>query len=237
MATIHVQLARLTSDQIGSLHQDQDTFIVGPEIETGKGPWRTAKDYYSALVHHQSQVAEKDADEEVRNSALFALPRKFSELITELLQQGQAQSSGPYAMANRDFGAHNILVDDNFNIVGLIDFDGCIFAPMEVVAQFPAFMGVERPTPGHVETRPAALERKEEVRHLAPRYVNVVRTATAELESSSTNGGSVSLADALVSDAASVLQGLNEYGCHQGFVNDRWMAAYALLAQKKELRE
>jgi hypothetical protein len=35
-----------------------------------------------------------------------------------------------------------------------------------------------------------------------------------------------------VSDAASVVQGMSAYGQHQAFVNDRWMAAYAMLLEK-----
>lgn len=40
------------------------------------------------------------------------------------------------------------------------------------------------------------------------------------------------LADAMVSDAASVVQGMDAYGQHQAFVNDHWMAAYARMHEK-----
>ena len=31
--------------------------------------------------------------------------------------------TGPFRLVNRDFGAHNILVEDNYSIVGIVDFD------------------------------------------------------------------------------------------------------------------
>lgn len=234
MASIQVQLATLTSDQIGSLHQhqDQDNFTVGPEILTGNGPWETSDQFCLDLANHQFEVAEHDAEPEVHHSESFALPLKFPKLMMQLMQRGQAQSNGPYAMANRDFGAHNVLVDNDFNIVGLIDFDGCMFAPIEAVAQLPLYIGLDRSIPGHIETRELALRRIEKTCHLIPRYVDLVRAATAELEGGAANGSSLSLTDALVSDAASAVQGLDEYGRHDRETNDKWMAAYDMLAQR-----
>lgn len=45
----------------------------------------------------------------------------------------------------------NVLVDNEFNIVGFIDFDGVMAAPSAVVAQLPVFMGMLHPAPGFVE--------------------------------------------------------------------------------------
>lgn len=233
MAFIHVQLANTTHDKIGSLHQDEDSLVIGPELVTGKGPWTTSEDFYSTLAHHRLKAAEQDAGAEVRNKP-SELPYDFRNLMKNILVHGEAQTKGPFVMANRDFGAHNVLVDNEFNIVGLIDFDGCMFAPIEVAAQFPLYMGLQRPVPGHVETRELALKLIEKQRHLIPRYVELVRAITTELERSTGAESASSLADALVGDAATVVQGLNEYGQHQDFVNDSWMAAYDLLMRKQE---
>ena len=46
MASIQVQLASLQFDQIGSLYQDGDSFSIGPEVETGDGPWTPSAQYY-----------------------------------------------------------------------------------------------------------------------------------------------------------------------------------------------
>ena len=231
MAEYHVQLASLTFDKIGSIHQNGDKFIIGPEIETGEGPWDTSQQYYEALVRHKMQVASTDAPPEVRESESFSFPSKFMELM-ESTQPVDAPNTRKFGLANRDFGAHNVLVDGEFNIVGFIDFDGVIAAPSAVVAQLPELMDLSCPVPGFVETREMALEYQKKVAHLLPRYIDLVQAAVARREINAGKKVASEFADLLASDAASIVQGLNEYGQHRDFINDRWSAAYDLLLQK-----
>jgi hypothetical protein len=232
MAKYHVQLASLTFDKIGSLHQDGDNFSIGPEIETGEGPWDTPQQYYEALVRHKVQVAITDAPSEVRESDSFSYPSKFMELMGSV-QPFDTLNTTKFGLANRDFGAHNVLVDDEFNIVGFIDFDGVMAAPSAVVAQLPELMDLSRPVPGFVETREMALEYQKEIAHLLPRYIDLVQAAVAQREVETGKKVASEFADLLASDAASIVQGLNEYGQHRNFINDRWSAAFDLLLQKK----
>ena len=158
MVDIHVQLASLTFDRIGSLRESHDNpgdLFIGSEIETGEGPWGTAQQYYSAVARHRLQVAEHDAEPQARDCDFFNLPHRFCELMPLL----QSRDTGPYGLANRDFGAYNVLVDDDSNIIGLIDFDGVIASPVELVAQMSLFTGLERPIPGFVETGEFASKR------------------------------------------------------------------------------
>jgi hypothetical protein len=231
MAKYHVQLASLTFEKIGSLHQDGDNFTIGPEIETGEGPWDTPQQYYNALVRHKMQVASTDAPPEVCESDTFSFPSKFMELM-ELTQPVDARNNGPFGLANRDFGAHNVLVDKEFNIVGFIDFGGVMAAPPAVVAQLPEPMDLSRPVPGFVETRKMALEYQKEAAHLLPRYIDLVQAAVARQEVIAGKKVASGFAALLASDAASIVQGLNEYGQHRDFINNRWSAAYDLLLQK-----
>ena len=50
-------------------------------------------------------------------------------------------------LTNQDFGFHNILVDDNFTIIVVIDFNGAMAALKEVVGQFPALSALDPPAP------------------------------------------------------------------------------------------
>ena len=125
-----------------------------------------------------------------------------------------------------------MLVDDDYNIIGFIDFDGVIAAPIELVAQLPLFSGLERPIPGFVETGEFALKRIERTKHKVSQCIEFVRGANAEAEVTVGLAAAGGLPDAMVSDAASAVQGMNAYGQHQAFVNDRWMAAYAMLLRK-----
>ena len=149
------------------------------------------------------------------------------------MKSAEDQNTRPFGLANRDFGAQNVLVDNEFNIVGFIDFDGVMATPSAVVAQLPVFMGILRLVPGFVETRKLALRCLKETAHLLPRYVELVQAAVAQQEASTSKQKISDFAGLLMSDAASIVQGLNDFGQHRNLVNDRWSAAFELLLQNK----
>ncbi|KAH7319170.1 hypothetical protein BKA65DRAFT_513916 [Rhexocercosporidium sp. MPI-PUGE-AT-0058] len=152
MARIQVELSSITFDKIGAIYQDGETFVVGPEIETGEGPRSVEIEYYAAMASHAFQVAKSDAPPEFKTKKSFDLPLMFEKLMPLCKQWPEEHQ---FQLANRDFGAHNLLVDNEFNIIGLIDFDRVMTAPLAVVAQFPQLTGLERQIPGYVESRPA----------------------------------------------------------------------------------
>lgn len=136
---------------------------------------------------------------------------------------------------NRDFGAHNLLVNDNFERIGLIDLDGVMAAPIEAVAQYPVLSGLDREPPGHVETRPAA---KDRIRRTEPQLKesrDLIGTAKTAMKI--VDEGNTPIANLMLSDAASVLQGLLRYRSHQKFVNDKWMEAYVRLLRRSCMRD
>ncbi|KAK3332870.1 hypothetical protein B0T19DRAFT_354543 [Cercophora scortea] len=227
MAGIQVTLSSFKFDQIGSLYWDEQTsdFFIGPEIETGKGPWTSSMGYYADLANHALQVCVRHAAPHVQTSCSFAIPILFKHLMS--LYGHGGSMGGPFSLANRDFGAHNLLVDDNFEIVGVIDLDGVMAAPIEVVAQYPVLTGLDREPPGHVETKPAAIDRMRRTEPRLKEYKDMVETAEAGMGIG--NEGSTPIANLMLSEAASVLQGLLRYQSHQDFVNDKWMEAYLKL--------
>ena len=230
MASIQVELSSFKFDQIGSLYQDERTsdFFIGPDIETGKGPWAASVDYYADLANHALQVCVADAAPDVQTSCSFAIPVLFKHLIS--LYGQKSITGGPFSLTNRDFGAHNLLVNNDFEIIGMIDFDGIMAAPIEVVAQYPPFTGLERQPPGHVEIRPAAIDRIKRTEPKLKEYMNLVEIAEARMGGS--KNGEVSIASMMLSNASSVFQGLLQFASHQKFVNDIWMEAYLMLLRE-----
>ncbi|KAH6624160.1 hypothetical protein B0J18DRAFT_409649 [Chaetomium sp. MPI-SDFR-AT-0129] len=228
MAEIQVTLSSFKFNQIGSLYWDEKTsdFFIGSEIETGKGPWTSSTDYYADLANHALQVCVREAAPDVQTSCSFAIPILFKHLMS-LYGHTNSTGGGPFCLTNRDFGAHNLLVNDNFEIVSVIDLDGVMAAPVEVVAQYPVLTGLNREPPGHVETKPAAIERIKRTEPKLKEYKDMVGTAEAGMGLG--NDGNTSIAHWMLSDAASVFQGLVRYQGHQKFVNDKWMEAYLKL--------
>ena len=162
MAQIQATLASFRFPQIGSLYYNQeiDDFYIGPELQTGKGPWASSVEYYDDLVKHLLKSAATKDD--ISQSESFMLP----SILNHLMRIHGEERAGPFRLTNRDFGAHNILVNDVFDIIGVIDFDGVMAAPLEVVAQYPVLSFLKVEPPGAVYSEPAAIER---VKRTAPR--------------------------------------------------------------------
>jgi len=232
MAAIQAELSSFTFNQIGSLYRDEQTgdFFIGPEVETGKGPWTSPMDYYADRANHELQVCARNAAPDVQESWSFAVPVLFKHLMS-LYGDSTARR---FRLVNRDFGAHNLLVNNEFEIVSVIDLDGVMAAPMEVVAQYPALTGLDREAPGHVETRPAAIERIKRTAPKLKEYRDMVEIAEARVH---VNEQNTPIADLMLSDAASVFQGLLRYGGHQRLVNDKWMEAYLRLLRGHVMSE
>jgi hypothetical protein len=123
MAVIQVTLSSFKFNIIGSLYLDERTpeFFIGPDIETGTGPWTSSMDYYADLADHALRECVRYAPTDVKTSCSFAIPILFKHLIS---MYGKSSSvGGSFGLVNRDFGAHNLLVDENFNIIGVIDLE------------------------------------------------------------------------------------------------------------------
>ncbi|RGP66279.1 kinaselike domain [Fusarium sporotrichioides] len=224
MAEIQVTLSTFKFDQIGSLYQDENTseFLIGPDLVTGKGPWKSSAEYYNDVADHALRACLQSSPD-LQETPSFTLPILFKHLMSVYSNNSSDDS---FSLVNRDFGAHNLLVDDEFRIVGVIDFDGMMAAPIEVVAQYPVLTGLDQEPPGHIETNLYAIERIKETKPKLKEYKEMVRAAESRLGGSETV---TRIADLLESDAASVFHGILSYQQHQDFVNDEWMLAYTKL--------
>lgn len=227
MAGIQVALSVFEFDQIGSLYEDEVTseFFIGPDVETRKGPWTSPMEYYADLAHHALQGCVANAPADVQTSWSFAIPILFKHLIS--VYGHTATGNVLFRLTNRDFGAHNLLVNNDFEIVGVIDLDGVVAAPIEVVSQYPQLSGLDREPPGHIENRPLAIDRISRTAPKLAEYQSFVKKA--EIESGTHENGESTIATMMLSDATSIFQGLMCYTSHQKSVNDKWMDAYVRL--------
>lgn len=141
VAQIQATISSFTFPHIGSLYvNDQGEFAVGPDVVTGLGPWSNSADYYADVVSHIYETLPRDErrDEVVDSTALFV-----PSALSYLARVHGHEPTGPFRLVNNDFGTHNILVNEDFDVVGVIDFDGVMAAPIGVVAQYPLFIGFE----------------------------------------------------------------------------------------------
>ena len=63
--------------------------------------------------------------------------RDFPSRVDRIAESLSAHDQGPFPIFHPDFGNHNFLVDDLYNIIGLIDWGGSIALPREFIHNFP----------------------------------------------------------------------------------------------------
>lgn len=214
MARIQATVSSFQFSKIGSIYynEDIDDFYIGPELQTGRGPWASSSEYYDDLA---LRLLKSTSEDSLRQRPSFMVP----SVLSFLLRVWGEEKNGPFRLANRDFGAHNILVDDYFDVVGVIDFDGVMAAPLEVVAQYPGDCSLDIQAPGVVETLPLALKR---IAENVPR-LQAYKEMLGKCEGGA--GGNVKVADRLGCRAACAYYGMEAYQCQQDFLNDEWMTS------------
>ena len=136
---------------------------------------------------------------------------------------GKSQS---FCLVNRDFGAHNLLVDNQFKICGMIDAE-LMSVPLVVAAQLPDHIWLDREPPGHVETKPLAIARMKMVRPKFREYEEMVKSAEFKVQAKSR------ITTLMSSDVSSIYQGLTRCMANQDFVKKKWRKAYIFLLLKR----
>ena len=223
MAHIQVDLARCRFDTIGSLRFDEkdDKFFIGPEIVTGLGPWKSSFAYYNDVAEHA--LKSSASNDELTSRHSFAVPLVFKDLVARFC----SDDTGPFSLTNRDLGFHNVLVDDNFAIIGVIDLDGIMAAPKEVVGQFPVFTGMSPPPPGIPPSNPLVLKRQQKEKPLIESYAALLREYA--------DGPERQIFADIMTTPHALIRGLEHFKMHQDFVNDEWMESFLYLLRTEGL--
>ncbi len=234
LAEIQVELASLHFDKIGGLEHVGQEFKIGPDVETGLGPWDTAEKYYRVLASSLLLAIRKHPHYHQLAKGSDLLLRMFPTLMSHYGAQND-KFPGGFGLVNGDFGAHNVLVDEEFNIVGLIDFDWVVAAPIDCVAQLPTFIGAEREIPGYTDNRDGADERTEQRARRVCEYEEMLSTTmTPGQTHSSVQSIESRLAERITSNGALIVSALTDHFQNKGLEgpengSDAWIHAFKIL--------
>lgn len=231
LAKIMVELATCKFDRIGSIFTNADgDFEIGPLLETDSGPYSTAQEYYKAISDHRFHVYADRCfanNQEAARTGGLHLPLLFNSFMP--MFANSRVDKGPFSLTNTDFGPHNVLVDEQLNIVGLIDCDNIFAAPIHVVAQMPSAGCMNPGLPGLKLRRPIAQRAVAEGQIWQERFIPMVAAA----EQKSDQG--TPIADAMTSDAAWLVKGMEHYQHHQSLRLADWVNCYWYLYYRRTL--
>jgi Phosphotransferase enzyme family len=148
MVDIYNQLERIAMPLIGRpmFRNGQGTnVIVGPaffdydDVSTciPCGPFSTAEKWYNAYLNHRKTMTQRgEVATSAPKDALLAF-RYLQDRISTVVDHCNA---GPFFLKHVDTRDANFLVDDDYTITGIIDWELSFFAPKNVAFQSPLFM-------------------------------------------------------------------------------------------------
>ncbi|PQE06257.1 aminoglycoside phosphotransferase protein [Rutstroemia sp. NJR-2017a BBW] len=141
LAKIHVQLSAVQLPKIGTIVSiDADgTYQQGPIPGLG-GPFDTATEFFEAWA---AKVQFGISNEKLRAASgpyaaeIIPSVASFTEWIDKLASRLSVRDHGPFPLCHGDFGHNNVIVDDNYHILGVIDWETAFAGPWEVFGDFP----------------------------------------------------------------------------------------------------
>lgn len=137
-------MTALQLPKIGTIRRTPDGAMeVGPFPDIG-GPFSTATAYLEAWAKHAQFPRTPDEIREIMRGgplapqivhAVDVFPRRFREVASRLVRHDH----GPFPLCHPDFLHSNIIIDDDFHVLSIIDWEGACTLPRELV-QFPRFL-------------------------------------------------------------------------------------------------
>ena len=174
-----IQLASIRLPKVGSIIRDKanpSKFSVGPLIETNSGPYESAAEFYADYPlalgknlnagNRQTITGQKELLEAFRSLATSFQPPKTENYGTK-----------GFGLANYDLNPNNFLVDHEFNVLAVIDWDSVIAVPDAALYRMPFLMGIACLVPGTVKTHAAVVRR-----HLFGRRFAEIVEEVAQME-------------------------------------------------------
>ncbi|KAL1849411.1 hypothetical protein VTK73DRAFT_9884 [Phialemonium thermophilum] len=144
MAAAHVQIASARLPKIGTVLRDADGgFIVGPIPGIG-GLFDTASFSQAWAATLRFPGDDHELRESLPPSLVDEIVRGLDEFparLAELAPSGRYfASAGLFPIPHADLFHTNVIVDKNFDLLGIIDWEGACTVPWELM-DTPAFLG------------------------------------------------------------------------------------------------
>lgn len=136
-----MQLSRVKLPKIGtlvSLNAD-GTYQQGPVPGLG-GPFNTATEFFQAW---SAKAKFGTTEGKLREASgpyaaeIIASVSSFPQAISRLAHRLSVLDHGPFPLCHGDFGHNNVIVDDSYRIIGVIDWETAFAGPWEIFGDYP----------------------------------------------------------------------------------------------------
>ncbi|KAI1318087.1 kinase-like domain-containing protein [Xylariaceae sp. FL0255] len=184
VAECHVQMTALRFPKIGTIvKRTNGGYDIGPFPDIG-GPFHTATSFFEAWAAHASFPSTKDEILQMMKGGpaeeVLTAIDEFPSRIRKMASRLSRNDHGPFPLCHADFLHSNIIVDENFKVLGIIDWEGACTLPLELVA-FPSFlnaMPITFDSPGNYDKNKQPVDDEERQRWKDRNdYVQMVKSA------------------------------------------------------------
>ena len=132
---LQTEMSSIMFPKIGAIVRLEDgTYDVGPLYGLG-GPFNTATEYLKAwakAARFPDLSQAKEACGEYYDDVMAQI-EDFPYKLEELAASIPMQDHGPFPLFHKDFGHNNIVVDDAYNVLGVINWEDASSVPWECV--------------------------------------------------------------------------------------------------------
>ena len=144
LAEYQAETSSITFPKIGSPIRNPDgTYDVGPLPRLG-GPFSTATEYLRAWAKHTPFYGGTNGLKEmcgIYGDKILHGVLTFPQRVSELAGRIAVRDNGPFPLIHPDFFHSNIIVDDDWKVLGVIDWEYAQSVPWETV-EFPLTLSV-----------------------------------------------------------------------------------------------
>lgn len=134
--------------KIGSIiRRDDGSYDVGPIPGIG-GPFETASEYLEAWANHvkfpfSEHTIRKRVPPELADELVSSI-QDFPVQLRALAKQGKFSEEGPFPLYHTDLMHSNIIIDKDYKILAMIDWENAHTVPWEII-EFPLFLSTVPP--------------------------------------------------------------------------------------------
>ncbi|KFY68165.1 hypothetical protein V498_10727 [Pseudogymnoascus sp. VKM F-4517 (FW-2822)] len=143
IAQVQVEMASVRLPRIGTIIKCTDgSYDIGPLPDLG-GPFDTATAFFEAWAAKAEFPKSRDMIQQSMengpvNEVLSSIT-KFPNRIKALASRLSSCDNGPFPLWHPDFLHSNIIVDESYSVLGVIDWEGACTLPWELL-EFPLFL-------------------------------------------------------------------------------------------------
>ncbi|CAI7661028.1 unnamed protein product [Penicillium manginii] len=149
MADVQLELSRVQLPKIGAIlrRNNDGTFEQGPIPGLG-GPFETATEFFSKWAEKVefglSEAKLRKAAGSLADELAFSAS-SFRSLVKIFAEKLSVRDNGPFPLCHGDFGHNNMVFDDKYNLLGVIDWEAAFAGPWEIFAEFPLSLSTVPP--------------------------------------------------------------------------------------------